>query len=120
MHRRTVTQHVSYEVNGVRYKSIDEVPAEFRSFFEDKDGNGIPDIVERLPSKTGTTLRFESRSVSSSSADLGLSDALRRLSDQPNAIGGSLACSQCGYDLRQTPVGGTCPECGVPVERSIG
>ena len=28
------------------------------------------------------------------------------------------ACIKCGYDLRATPLGGTCPECGLPVKAS--
>lgn len=27
-------------------------------------------------------------------------------------------CTRCGYDLRHLPHGGTCPECGTPVNRS--
>jgi hypothetical protein len=31
----------------------------------------------------------------------------------------SLPCIGCGYQLRGLPVGGTCPECGVPVIRTV-
>ena len=31
----------------------------------------------------------------------------------------SLSCSDCGYDLSGTAVGGACPECGLPVYESL-
>ena len=41
----TVTRR--YVFNGREYSSLAEMPAEARAFFEDKDGDGIPDIVNR-------------------------------------------------------------------------
>ncbi len=35
-------------------------------------------------------------------------------SDQP------IFCVGCGYDVRTLPVDGPCPECGTPIERSLG
>jgi hypothetical protein len=126
MHERRVTQQVSYEVNGVRYSSIDEVPAECRKFFEDKDGNGIPDIVETLSAGGGKLMRFESQTVNTSVGDRRLADILNfgtrgsSLSPTKNLSRTGFACSNCGYDLRQTTLGGTCPECGQSVGQSIG
>ena len=38
----------------------------------------------------------------------------------PSEIRGTLlTCIECGYDLSGTPLGGFCPECGTPVQRSI-
>lgn len=31
-----------------------------------------------------------------------------------------VACVRCGYNLTGSALGGTCPECGTPVTRSIG
>ncbi len=40
----------SYTFNGKTYTSFDEMPPEIRTYFEDKDGSGIPDFVEeKLP-----------------------------------------------------------------------
>ncbi len=36
-----------------------------------------------------------------------------------NTSGPSVACSSCGYDLRGTVIGGTCPECGLAVNSSV-
>jgi hypothetical protein len=30
-----------------------------------------------------------------------------------------IRCIACGYDLTGTPIGGVCPECGAPVEKSV-
>ncbi len=35
-------------VNGKEYSSINDVPAEFKVMFEDKNNNGIPDFVEGI------------------------------------------------------------------------
>ena len=35
-------------------------------------------------------------------------------SDEP------IFCVGCGYDVRNLPVDGPCPECGTPIERSLG
>ncbi len=36
----------SIEINGTKYNSVDEVPAEFKHFFTDADSNGVPDFVD--------------------------------------------------------------------------
>lgn len=36
-----------------------------------------------------------------------------------NLIEVPVPCTKCGYDLRATPIGGTCPECGQRVVASI-
>ena len=38
----------SYTVNGVRYSSLDEMPADVRRMFEDADGDGVPDAFEDM------------------------------------------------------------------------
>lgn len=35
----------------------------------------------------------------------------------PGGLQAGRACAQCGYDLRGSPPGGLCPECGCPVRR---
>lgn len=42
-----------YVVNGVEYASLADVPAEHRALFEDRDGNGRPDIVDRALAEGG-------------------------------------------------------------------
>jgi hypothetical protein len=34
-------------INGVEYSRIEDVPPEFRSLLEDRDGSGLPDALER-------------------------------------------------------------------------
>lgn len=36
----------SIEINGVKYNSPEEVPAEFKKFFTDDDANGTPDFID--------------------------------------------------------------------------
>lgn len=35
-------------------------------------------------------------------------------------LGDDLLCIACGYDLRELPPEGNCPECGLAIERSVG
>ncbi len=37
----------------------------------------------------------------------------------PTVVGRGIACAGCGYSLEGLPIGGNCPECGMPVERSL-
>lgn len=47
-----------------------------------------------------------------------MTDALPIVSEHlPKA--GPLACVSCGYDLRDLPIEGNCPECGTPIARSL-
>ena len=39
--------------------------------------------------------------------------------DPPETSAGTV-CIRCGYDLRELPIGGPCPECGTPIEHSLG
>lgn len=38
---------------------------------------------------------------------------------EPTTVEQDLACQVCGYNLRMLQDGGRCPECGVPVQRSL-
>jgi hypothetical protein len=40
----------------------------------------------------------------------------RLLGDRARARAGIIPCATCGYDLRATPPGGRCPECGAERE----
>ena len=57
---------VSIEVNGVRYDRLEDVPAEYQRYLEDKDGNGIPDLVESAPDSARNMIRVEKRTIHSS------------------------------------------------------
>jgi hypothetical protein len=39
--------------------------------------------------------------------------------DPPESSAGTV-CIRCGYDLRELPIDGPCPECGTPIEHSLG
>jgi hypothetical protein len=39
--------------------------------------------------------------------------------DPPETSAGTV-CIRCGYDLRELPIDGPCPECGTPIEHSLG
>lgn len=41
-------KYTKYTVNGKEYSSLNEVPEEFRSVFNDQNGNGIPDSIEKM------------------------------------------------------------------------
>ena len=36
-----------YVINGHEYASLDEIPEQFRAMFEDRDGDGLPDVVQQ-------------------------------------------------------------------------
>lgn len=121
--RRHVHQHITYEVNGVRYERLEDVPEEFRTFFEDRDGNGLPDVVDQARDRGDagrslkkTVVHSEVRSFSGSldDADVTLGMLLRDRS-QP----AKLVCARCQYDLSATPVESRCPECGMEVIATI-
>ena len=42
---KTVTK-TTYEYNGKKYDSLEDMPQEVQALLEDKDGNGIPDGFE--------------------------------------------------------------------------
>jgi len=44
--RRVSKKTTKYLVNGREYDSLEEVPPEYRSIFEDKDNDGVPDIAQ--------------------------------------------------------------------------
>lgn len=55
-----------YVVNGQEYRSLDEVPEQFRAMFEDRDGDGCPDWVhDKMASAAGdvSSLSIEHRTV---------------------------------------------------------
>src|SRR5262245_7303604 len=120
---KTTQIHTSYEINGVKYERLEDVPAEFRELIKDADGNGVPDVMDDLLKKAPpgahanvTTVRVERQYVShdgSSMADMARRHLLRDKS-RPMRI----RCSQCKYDLSGTAVGGKCPECGTEVAAS--
>jgi hypothetical protein len=120
---RKIQQTTTYQINGVTYTRLEDVPADFRALLQDKDGNGIPDCVEAIVKQPHTgndvrvqTIRTQSathmlpRSVGQDLAEMLLRDKSRCL---------ALRCAQCGYDLKATPVGGKCPECGLEVAATI-
>lgn len=39
--------------------------------------------------------------------------------EQPQINPTEFRCLECGYDLSGSPIGGTCPECGIPINDSI-
>ena len=52
-----------YVYNGTRYNSIEEMPEEIQKYFknalEDKDGNGVPDIVDEGGSRVTVKRNFK-------------------------------------------------------------
>ena len=115
---------VVYEINGRKYHRLEDVPNEYRSLFADRDGNGVPDVVERAMKDGNAVRRTETRI----SRDFDASDpvSVLRMTDPElaRAVAASEAletirCASCNYDLQGTAVGGNCPECGQPVTRSI-
>jgi hypothetical protein len=44
---RKLNSQTSININGKKYDSSEEVPAEFQKFFTDADSNGVPDLVDR-------------------------------------------------------------------------
>lgn len=65
---RTSHESLSIEINGVKYSSIDDVPAEFRALLEDKNNNGIPDFVESFTDAKNNVVKIERRTIRTNSA----------------------------------------------------
>jgi len=61
--KQFATSSTTYVINGRKYDSLDEVPSEFRRFFEDHDGDGRPDWLQDAVSGTQTLVVTESASV---------------------------------------------------------
>ncbi len=115
---------VTYEINGRKYHRLEDVPAEFRGLFVDRDGNGVPDVIERTMHDGKAVVRADTRVMHTSMTGNPLS--MLRLTDPKlaRAVAASdametIKCASCGYDLKGTAIGGNCPECGQPVTRSI-
>ena len=123
IHRSTLKTTTTYTVNGVRYDRLEDVPAEFRKLFEDKDDNGVPDIVDSMasglksdPNAKVTTVRVEMRT----SGTLGdIQRIMKRDLVRGDPQVRRIKCYQCGHDLSGATVGGTCPECGATVNSTI-
>ena len=47
-----IRKTVRYTVNGREYASLDEVPEAFRKLLEDKDADGVPDLLQKLGART--------------------------------------------------------------------
>jgi len=43
---KSVKSWTRYVVNGQEYRSLDEMPEQFRAMFEDRDGDGCPDWIQ--------------------------------------------------------------------------
>ena len=52
----------SYKVNGVEYNSLEDMPPDLRGIFEDRDGDGVPDLLQHLNTQ-GTPTRLDEPSV---------------------------------------------------------
>jgi hypothetical protein len=116
-------QQTTYEVNGVRHDRLEDVPAEFRGFFGDKDRNGVPDVVDSLTQGLKSTTTSKVTSVRMETTSGQIPNDLRRTIQHELLRDGSrcakIECCKCGYDLAATAVGGKCPECGTDVHDSV-
>lgn len=117
LHRERVFTRQIFEVNGVRYDRLDDVPPEYRTFFVDEDGNGVPDAADALVRDGGGSARSSEMRIASTTA--GMSDLVRKQLLQNASRAAKIRCTVCDYDLAGTPVGGNCPECGTEVAASI-
>ena len=39
---------LEYKINGKTYKSLEQVPKQLRGLFADSDGDGIPDVFQKM------------------------------------------------------------------------
>jgi len=128
-----IEHSTTYEVNGVRYSRLEDVPAELRKHFMDNDGNGIPDVIDAATDGLKTITTTKVTNINMNDGALVMSPELKRLlrdgtqSSNSRLLVGALRdfkdikieCCQCGYDLTGTAVGSKCPECGTDVRQSI-
>jgi len=61
--KQFATSSTTYVINGRKYNSLDEVPSEFRKFFDDQNGDGRPDWLRDAVSGTQTRAVTEGASV---------------------------------------------------------
>jgi predicted RNA-binding Zn-ribbon protein involved in translation (DUF1610 family) len=116
----TTSTQTTYEVNGVRYQRLEDIPQEFRKFFEDRDGNGIPDFIESFSEGSKSVMRIaQHRFDRKTLVDSDLGRALEPFDLHDHDQPATLRCSSCGFDLREAKIGGQCPECGQQVTRTI-
>ena len=92
MNDRRVHRETRYEINGEVYHSLDDVPEPYRALFEDRDGDGLPDIVDGMAGIDDIEIdeRVVVRSVT------------RHVGGRPD----TMHCVTCGFDLAGTAVGG--------------
>lgn len=112
---------VTYEINGVKYNRLEDVPAELRALFEDKDNSGVPDVVEDALQWGEPAIHAHMTRVlteHSSGASPTGHKLVSQLLGRPRAQA-SITCATCGYDLSGTAVGSKCPECGTDVAATI-
>ena len=58
-----IKKGIKYRINGKEYSSVEEMPETLRRLFEDKNQNGVPDILE------GTGIEVIKRVIQAGSAE---------------------------------------------------
>lgn len=119
------TRHrtVRYEVNGVEYDALDDVPEEFRDLLRDRDGDGVPDPpsfddMRRLMDKLGAGTRDDgtqgfSATFTSESSWTGAADDAPGHGALPSP-GRAVRSTSESVETRTTDM---CPRCGGPAVR---
>ena len=92
-------------------ESIEQIASAILLAVEAARGDRVPFVLVHGDDKTPLLAR------TAQANDALPASELKTLDDQIAAA--VIDCVECGYDLRSIPLSGRCPECGVPVRRSL-
>lgn len=104
------------EINGVRYDRLEDVPEQYRALIEDRDGNGVPDVIDEAMDdvRRDGFLSIDRLPIVGAAAA-----ATESARTHPPSGSEPMRCAACGSDITGRAAGDRCAGCGMAILDSI-